>query len=86
MARRRRSPHTIRAAHGSLIPGDLVLVHEIFDEDEIEWVMHGGTALVIHIEPTTLPRLEQDPRYRLVTVLVNGRVLDDYYENELTPL
>ena len=86
MKRRHRSPRATRAVHGSLIPGDLVLVHEIFDEDEIEWLMHRGTALVIHIEPTTLPHLEQDPRYRLVTVLVNGRVLDDYYENELTPL
>lgn len=75
-----------RAPHGSLKLGDLVLVHEIFDEDEIEWIKHDGCALVLHIEPTGMSKHETDPRYRLVTVLVDGRVVDDYYENELTPI
>lgn len=61
-------------------------MHEIFDEDEVEWVKHSGAALVVSVEPVAVPRLESDPRYRLVTVLVEGRVVDDYYENELTPL
>ena len=86
MVRRRRYPRAVRATHGSLTPGDLVLVYEVFDEDEVEWVKHDGCALVVHVEPTMMSMQESDPKYRLVTVLVDGRVVDDYYENELTPL
>lgn len=63
-----------------------MLVHEVFDDDELEWIRHSGCALVVDVEPTAMSLHESDPKYRLVTVLVGGRVVDDYYENELTPI
>lgn len=75
-------------------PGDLVRVYLVFDDDSMEWVEYNGVALVLDIlELESLPGtvsgstspLEPDS-FRLVTVLINGRVTDDYYENELYPV
>ena len=63
-------------------------MHETFNEVEVEWITHDGCALVIDIEgvPSSSHPPEGASNYRLVTVLIDGRLVDDYYENELTPL
>jgi hypothetical protein len=65
-----------------------VLVYETFSEVEVEWITHDGCALVVDIEsiPSSSCGHEGSSAYRLVTVLVDGKLVDDYYENELTPL
>lgn len=65
-----------------------MLVYETFDEVEVEWIVHDGCALVVDIEsmPSSSLGADANSTYRLVTVLVDGRLVDDYYENELTPL
>jgi hypothetical protein len=90
MTRMTTSPRARRpkALRGNLSLGDLVLVHEVFDDEEVEWITHNGCAIVIDIEglPSSSYGLEVSTAYRLVTVLVDGKIIDDYFENELTPV
>jgi hypothetical protein len=66
-----------------LQPGDLVLPGERFDDFSLEWVPYAGTGLVIEL---LTPPLYPGPAHTLVYVLIEGRVVDDYYEDELTLL
>lgn len=66
-----------------LQPGDLVLPGEMFDDVVQDWVPFAGTGLVIELES---PPLYPGPAHTLVYVLIEGRVVDDYYEDELQPV
>lgn len=63
-----------------LQPGDLVLPGELFDEVTLDWVPYSGPALVIEL---LSPPLYPGPAHTIVFVLIEGRVVDDYFENEL---
>lgn len=77
---RRSAPPARGGAGRRLQPGDLVLPGERFDEATLEWVPFSGAGLVIEL---LSPPLYPGPSHTLVYVLIEGRVVDDYYEDEL---
>lgn len=82
--KKKSSASAARKKHGRrLEPGDLVLPLEKFDDSAFDWVPYEGVALVIEMWS---PPLYPGPSTTVAYVLIDGRVVDDYYEDELTLL
>jgi len=79
--RARKRPKKTDSLKKRISPGDLVLVHEVFDDSTLEWIPYPGTAVVIGVDITSEATR---PGLTLVTVLLDGKIVDDYYESELT--
>jgi len=62
--------------------GDLVTVHVIFDETQMEWQSCSKFAIVLGFEEG-----DDDVRDRYVSIMMDGHVVEyDYLESELTKI